>query len=93
MIKIIETNLSVDGENTIKDHQSRVIEVDSWDEYIQEIKTSKTVVRNSVLGSLHGTTIAHNAKVVNLTYDDCHLDCDVINGLGIKSRKLAFRIK
>jgi len=29
MIKVIETNLSIDEENTIKDHQSRVIEVES----------------------------------------------------------------
>ena len=93
MIKVIETNLSIDGENTFKDHQSRVIEVESWENYIEEIRTSKTVVRNSILGNLCGATILHNAKVENLIYDDFHLDCDIVNGLGIKSKKLAFRIK
>ena len=94
MIKVIETNLSIckDGCDTIKDHQSRVIEVESWDEYVQEIKDCKVVVRSSIIGSLHGTTIPHNAKAVNLTYDDRHLDCDVINRFGIMSKKLGFRV-
>lgn len=96
MIKVIETNLSIykhDEDHTIKDHQSRVIEVDSWDEYVQEIKDSKVIIRRSIIGSMHGTTIISGAKVENLTYDDFHLDCDVINRFGIYSKKLAYRIK
>jgi len=92
MIKVIETNLSVDGENTIKDHQSRVIEVESWEEYIQEIKDSKVVVRNSVFGSLHGTTIPNGAKIYDLIYDDKHLSCEVGNRFGIMSKKLAYKV-
>lgn len=34
MIKIIESNVLLDKDNMMKDHQSRVIEVSSWDEYI-----------------------------------------------------------
>ena len=95
MIKIIETNLSIykhDEDHTIKDFQSRVIEVDSWEEYIQEIKDAKVVVRSSILGSLHGTTIPYNARIENLTYDDFHLDCDVVNRFGMNSKKLAYKI-
>ena len=95
MIKVIETNLSIyknDENYTIKDFQSRVIEVDSWDEYIQEVKHSKVVVRNSIFGSLHGTTIPHDANVYNLTYDDLHLDCDIVNRFGIESKKLAYKV-
>jgi len=96
MIKIIETNLSIfthqDGCEIIKDHQSRVIEVESWEDYIEEIKQSKSVVRNSIIGSLHGVTILPEARVENLTYDDFHLNCDVINRFGIMSKKLAFRL-
>ena len=94
MIKVIETNLSLykDGMDTIKDFQSRIIEVNSWDEYVQEIKDSKVVVRSPILGSLRGTTIPHDTKVYDLTYDDFHLDCDVVNQFGIKSKKLAYRV-
>lgn len=92
MIKIIETNLSIDENNIIRDHQSRVIEVDSWDEYIQEIKNSKAIYRSSIIGSLHGNTIQNDSKVENLIYDDFHLSCDVINRYGIISKKLAYLI-
>jgi len=93
MIKVIETNLSVDNENTIKDHQSRVIEVESWEDYIQEIKDAKSVSRNSVLGNLHGNTIPSSAVVEIISLDDFHLDCDIVNRFGILSKKLAYMIK
>jgi len=91
--KVIETNLSIDNENTIKDHQSRVIEVDSWEDYIQEIKDAKSVSRNSVLGNLHGNTIPSSSVVEIISLDDFHLDCDIVNRYGILSKKLAYRIK
>ena len=91
MIKIIETNLSIDKENTIKDHQSRVIEVDSWESYVIEIKDAESVSRNSVIGDLHGFSILPEARIENLTYDDFHLDYDMINRFGMKSKKLAYR--
>jgi len=93
MIKIIETNLSIDENNIIKDHQSRVIEVESWDEYVQEVKDAKSVSRSSVLGSLHGNTIPSSAVVEIISSDDFHLDCDVVNRYGILSKKLAYVIK
>ena len=95
MIKVIETNLSIyshDRDHTIKDFQSRVIEIENWDDYIEEIKNSKVVVRNSIFGNLHGTTIPHDASVYNLTYDDLHLNCDIVNRFGIESKKLAYKV-
>lgn len=95
MIKIIETNLSIykhDEDHTIKDHQSRVIEVDSWDEYVQEIKDAKTVVRNPVIGNLCGATIPHDSRIENLTYDEIHLDCDIITRFGHFTKKLAYKV-
>ncbi|MDD4779070.1 MAG: hypothetical protein PHT02_00505 [Tissierellia bacterium] len=92
MIKVIETNLSIQVDNTIIDHQSRVIEVESWKDYIEEIKSAKTVIRNSVIGALHGATIPKEAKIENLIYDDFHLKCEVINWLGIRSIKLAYKV-
>jgi len=92
MIKVIETNLSIDNKNTIRDHQSRVIEVYSWEEYVEEIKNCKSINRSSVLGSLHGVTIPIESKIENLTYDDFHSLCDVINRFGISSKKLAYKV-
>lgn len=92
MIRVIETNLSMDYENNIKDHQSRVIEIDSWEEFIDEIINAKTVLRNSSIGSLHGCTIPRQSKVENLIYDDIHLSCDVYNFAGMKTKKLVYKI-
>ena len=33
MIQVIETNLSIDKDNIIRDHQSRIVEVEDWDTY------------------------------------------------------------
>jgi hypothetical protein len=92
MIKVIETNLSLDYENNIHDHQSRVIEVNSWEDFVEEIKEANSIIRNSIIGSLHGTTLPRESKVENLSYDDRHLMCDVINRFGMKSKKLVYKI-
>ncbi|MEI2465116.1 hypothetical protein [Niallia taxi] len=92
MVKIIETNLSImdwDGE-VIADHQSRVIEVSSWQDFIVEIKEAKTVERPSVIGSMHGNSVPRECRVDNLQYDEKHLSCDIIYGNGVKSKKLAY---
>jgi len=93
MIKVIETNLSIDENNIIKDHQSRVIEVESWEEYVQEIKDAKSVSRSSFLGSLHGKTLPTSSVVEIISSDDFHLDCDVVNRYGILSKKLDYMIR
>lgn len=33
MVEVIETNIFVDNNNRIYDHQSRIIEVEDWDTY------------------------------------------------------------
>ena len=33
MIQVIETNLSIDHDNIIRDHQSLIVEVEDWDTY------------------------------------------------------------
>ena len=92
MIKVIETNLSLDYDDNIIDHQSRVIQVESWEDFINEIKESKTVIRNSILGCLSGCTIPKQSKVVNLKYDDKQLSCDIYNWIGRKTKKLVYKI-
>ena len=92
MIKVIETNLSVNLDGEIKDHQSRAIEIESWGEYIQEIINEESVERRSIIGSLHGKTIPNNATVHNLKHDDFHLSYDLYNKFGLWAKKLAYRV-
>ena len=92
MIQIIETNLFMDNNNNITDHQSRVIEVESWDKFIDEIKNCRCVMRSAVLGSLYGNTVPRSSKVENLIYDEKHLSCDIYNYAKVKTKKLAFLI-
>lgn len=91
MLKVIETNLSMDGE-IIKDHQSRVIEVESWEVYVKEVQNKETNIRSAILGHLSGCTIPRCSKVENLIYDEKHLSCDIYNYAGVKTRKLAYLI-
>jgi hypothetical protein len=92
MVRIIETNLSIDNLGAIQDHQSRVIETESWMLYVDEFIHGKTIIRNSCIGSLHGATIPREAKIENLTYDEKHLMCDITNWKSIKSKKFAYLV-
>lgn len=92
--KIIETNISTDSTGQICDHQSRLIIVDSWESYIQEIKEGKSVSRSAVFGGMHGVTLPERATVLNLKYDDYHLTCDVFlsHNPFYHDKKMAYRI-
>ena len=50
MIKVIETNTTLEdfyGELIPIDTQSRIIKVDNWNDYVEEIKQQKQVHRKS----------------------------------------------
>jgi len=89
MIKIIETHLSLDNDNIIRDHQSRVIEYDSWDEYIELIKSEKYKLVN---GTMDGCILPRSAKVENLIFDDFHLSCDVLTAVNTRIMKFAYKV-
>lgn len=89
MIKIIETRLSIKDIDKLVDHQARIIEIESWDEYINEIKEGKSIFRH---GSMHGETISPKSTMENLIFDDFHLSCDIINFVGMKSKLLAYML-
>jgi hypothetical protein len=97
MIKVIETNISVDDQGISRDHQSRVVEFEKWEDVIDEFKSETSVNRRDLLGTLQGNTIPLNAIVEDLKYDDFHLSCDTIKDDGkggfIKTRKLVYLIK
>ena len=92
MIKVIETNLSMSTDDYIFDHQSRVIEVESWEEIIEEVRNGITKIRKSYLGNLSGCSVPKQAVVKNFTFDNNHLMCDIINYAGQKTKKLIYKI-
>lgn len=78
MIKIIETNTTLEdftGELLPIDTQSRVIEVSSWEVYIDEIKYQKQVNKRSIIGYLIGVSFPKGATMKTFTYDDRRLMC------------------
>jgi hypothetical protein len=91
-VKVIETHISLDEYGNYKDFQSRVIEVKSWNSFIEEIKNKKVVMRFSAIGKLMGASLPRNAEISDLKYDEMHLSCLVINSMGMKFLKLAYLI-
>ena len=79
MVEVIETNLFVDNDNKIYDHQSRIIEVEDWDTYCNafELYDGRAICFKSK--QMPGNSIRANCKIKELLYDDYHLSCVVFN--------------
>lgn len=93
VVKIIETNLNMSSTGVIKDHQSRIVEANSWNEYTEAFKgyDGKAVEFRS-LTSMAGNTLPREEHLYNLEYNEFHLSCILSNGMfGIK--KLAYLIQ
>lgn len=78
-MKIIETNISGDfvGNFTkIIDHQSRVIEADSWEQYVLHYySTDSSFFRNKF-----PYTLPKQCTISRFNWDDYHLSCIIDNG-------------
>ena len=79
-IEVIETNLIIDENNFIRDHQSRVVEADSWDEYCKAHKNydgkavlfkSKVMKGNSIQSNFQRSDWSHLAVCGDGGDDDC----------------------
>ncbi len=92
MTKVIETNISHDDEGNFKDHQSRVIEVESWELLKDEINRRESVDRKSAIGTMMGRTLPINCKVPDIEWDEKHGSCMVISLKGNVTKKLFYRI-
>ena len=93
MVKIIETNLSI-MDRIIMDHQSRMVEAESWDSYVDFYFNHAYGYEDNrefkSLTNLIGDTLLPGAKVYDLNYDDYHLSCRVFNPDEIETMKLAY---
>ena len=92
MVKVIETNISLDQNDNFVDFQSRVIEVESWESFIDEIKNGTTVSRTAIFGNLTGASYPRHSKIEELEYDHSHLRCNFTNVMDMKFKKLAYLI-
>lgn len=95
MVKIIETNISINPKkNIIKDHQSRIIETESWDEYVdyykQNLKPNRKHSKFKFFTSLKGDSLPRYGEVKNLKYDSFHLICNHINYMKQLTIRLAY---
>lgn len=93
MVKIIETNLSLDKTGAIRDHQSRIIEVQDWDIYCKAYEKYNGEYLEFLSETMPGATLMSNCKVTELVYDDIHLSCIIEKEKGIfKTKRLAYRV-
>lgn len=93
MTAIIETNLSI-KDGVIVDHQSRVIEMKSWDEYVsyykQNLSSDRQIVDPKSLTNLWGVILPRFGDITEFKYDDFHLSCYHTNPDGKVTMKLAY---
>lgn len=81
MVEIIETRILYNRQNnTIYDHQSRVVVVDSWEQYVDAIKNynGKKIEFESI--DMPGATLLGNRDIYDLIHDDYHLSYRCISG-------------
>lgn len=93
VVKIIETNLSLTRKGQIKDHQARIVEAESWDDYVESFQNydGRTVEFKS-LTSMIGNSINKELHLYNLEYDDFHLSCNLSNDM-FGTKHLAYLIQ
>lgn len=92
MIQVIETNLSIDKDNIIRDHQSRIVEVEDWDSYCKVFEEYSGEAVYFTSKAMRGYSILSNCTMTDLIYDDIHLSCIVLHPSGFITKKLAYRI-
>lgn len=92
MIQVIETNLNIDKDNTIRDHQSRIVEVEDWETYCKAFEEYSGEAVYFKSKTMRGYSILSNRTMTNLIYDDIHLSCMVLHSSGSIAKKLAYRI-
>lgn len=93
MVKIIETNLSMKDEK-VYDHQSRMVEAESWEEYVNyykdNIETDRQHSKFKSLTNLWGDSLPRYGDITEFKYDDFHLSCYHTNPFGMVTMKLAY---
>lgn len=94
-MKIVETNISYS--NVLEDHQSRILEIPSWEEYCDLYRDCDGRATGDkykcVYNQLLGYVLPKNATIVDLKIDDNHLTCNMTLWNGMPQYKLAFVVE
>lgn len=91
MVKVIETNISIDKTGAMRDHQSRIVEVLDWDTYCKAYKNYDGIGIEFHSKTMPGATLMSNCLLTELTYDDIHLSCIIEKGI-FKTKRLAYKV-
>ncbi|MDD2477183.1 MAG: hypothetical protein PHI32_14900 [Dysgonamonadaceae bacterium] len=76
-----------------EDHQARITNIESWDEYISLYTTySGEASGRDYKSSMMGCVLPKMATIKNLKYNDFHLSCEVVLFNGMITKKLAYLI-
>mgnify|MGYP000883425902 CR=1 FL=1 len=95
-MNVIETNLSCDNDWKIKDHQSRVLEISSWQNYINLFEYYDGIANGKDLKCLtpmYGSVMPNKAMIVGLEYDEFHLKCELKLWNNMNEIKLAYLVR
>lgn len=94
MTKVIETNLSLNPNDgvTIVDHQARVIEVESWESYVEEILSGDMVYRASIIGKKMEGYSFPKGVIEDFKSDEYHLSYTTTNEVAV-IKSLAYLIE
>lgn len=95
-MKIVETNICY-GESTLQDHQARILEIPSWEEYCDLYRnydgTSVGDEYKCVYNPLIGYILPRHATILDLKIDDTHLTCKLNMRDNTPHYKLAYIIE
>lgn len=102
-MKIVETNIIHSGLE-IEDHQSRVLEIESWDKYcdlyrwyegeaVHQTDVSTGRKYTNVFNNLVGCILPKNATITDLKIDEVHLTCNMTLFNGNMYYKLAYVVE
>lgn len=94
MIEIIETNIAIDENKDIRDHQSRVVLADDWESYCEAYEKYDGS-RVAFSSKNPGASIYEDSNIEDLEHDKYHLYCRIVNEHFTDTRlayKLAYKI-
>lgn len=96
MIQVIETNLLINFEDDILDHQSRIVEVEDWDTYCKAYREYNGKAISFKSKTMPGDSVKSDCLLSKLRYDDFHLSCDIFEFISdiemYTTKKLAYII-
>lgn len=92
-MKIVETNISYSFAG-LEDHQSRVLEIPSWEEYCDLFRNYDGEHNGDkykcMFNQMMGCVMPNNATITDLRIDEFHLTCHIKLSTGFTECKLAY---